>query len=273
MIEDINKILRETSFPNKKCNPFLMLCILCSVLSLCLTVNSTVVIMGVGLFPPYFIYFGLMLFMKSERKNRLLTFVSEWNVMKSNGLYLSFGGDYLSFGGVAVRSETGGTYDNFYMATRDPKSLMVRGYLHVFVNYQERANWCQQNDVPFIPPVPTHQQTMERQIAEPDQVPAPPAGLQVPAGYVLVPQHQQPPPVPHHQQPPPEFQVLASFGPVLQHEQPPQEFQIPQGYALVPQHEIVPQQPPEFQVPPVEDLPPNYDEAIKMPDYKYLGMV
>merc|ERR1711970_284274 len=125
----------------------------------------------VGIFFPYVIYFGLMLYKKHSRKSSLLNFVQEWNEKKNNGVFLSLGGGG-TVRGVTVGSDTGGSYENFYMATWDPKSLLVRGYLHVFVNYQERANWCQRNGIPFVPPVPPHQQTMEQQIA--------PSGFQVP---------------------------------------------------------------------------------------------
>ena len=116
------------------------------------------------------------------------------------------------------------------MATWDPKSLLVRGYLHVFVNYQERANWCQRNGVPFVPPVPIHQQTMEQQIAPQGQYSAPPAGYQALA-------------------PPTGYQVPAGFALVPVPNQPPPEFQVPAGYALVPQS---------------QDLPPSYSQANKM---------
>jgi len=39
---------------------------------------------------------------------------------------LSFGGGGTTPRGVTVGSEFGGTYDNFYMATWDPKGLMFR---------------------------------------------------------------------------------------------------------------------------------------------------
>ena len=245
MIEEINKILRETAFPNKQCNPFFILCMLLSFLSVGASTANTIsginvdfsqeqseeraesnpilssmMFLMIGLMLPYIIYFGLMMYKKSQRKSRLITFVREWHEMKSNGVFISLGGGG-TVRGVVLGSETGGTYENFYMATWDPKSLLVRGYLHVFVNYQERASWCQQNCIPFIPPVPTHQQTMEQQIAQQGQVPAVPPGFQIPAGYALVPQNQQPPP----------------------------EFQVPAGYALVPQS---------------QDLPPNYYQASKM---------
>ena len=116
------------------------------------------------------------------------------------------------------------------MATWDPKSLLVRGYLHVFVNYQERANWCQRNGVPFVPPVPMHQQTIEQQIAPQGQFSAPPAGYPAPA-------------------PPAGYQVPAGFALVPVPNQPTPEFQVPAGYALVPQS---------------QDVPPSYSEANKM---------
>ena len=148
---------------------------------------------------------------KTFPEKNLLNFVQEWNEKKNDGVFISLGG-----GGkvrrVTVGSDTGGNYENFYMATLDPKSLLVRGYLHVFVNYQERFNWCQQNNIAFVPPVPPHQQTMAQQIAPQSQVPTVPVGFQVPAGYALVPENYQ----------------------------PPQEFQVPPGYALVPQQQDLP---------------------------------
>ena len=185
--------------------------------------------MMMGMFLPYIIYFGLMMYKKSERKSSLQMFLQEWNEKKGNGVYISLGGGG-NVRGVAVGSETGGTYENFCMATRDPKSLFVRGYLHVFVNYQERANWCQRNGVPFVPPVPMHQQTMEQQIAPQGQFPAPPAGYPAPA-------------------PPAGYQVPAGFALVPVPNQPPPEFQVPAGYALVPQS---------------QDVPPSYSQANKM---------
>jgi len=234
MIEDINKILQETAFPNRQCNIFFLLCMLASFLSvgfstgigLGLGLGLGMAGMMIGLFFPYVIYFGLMMYKKSQRKSRLVTYIREWNESRKNGVFISLGGGG-TVRGVAVGSETGGTYDNFYMATWDPKSLLVRGYLHIFVNYQERANWCHQNGVPFIPPVPPHQQTVQQQIAPQYVVPPQQTGFQVPPGFQLVPEAPQPPP----------------------------EFQVPPGYALVPISQ--------------EDQPPNYDQATK----KSYGMV
>merc|ERR1711874_270588 len=232
MIEEINAILRSTAFPNRQCNPFFLICMLISFLSLPFFMTPFMVNVGdsfeptsilgiiIPMFVPYIIYFVLMFYKKSSRKNGLLGFVADWNNRKNDGVFLSLGGGG-NVRGVAVGSETGGNYENFYMATWDPKSLLVRGYLHVFVNYQVRSAWCQQNNIAFIPPVPPHQQTMAQQIAPQTQGLAVPAGFQVPAGYALVPENYQ----------------------------PPQQFQVPPGYALVPQ---------------TQDLPPDYSTASKM---------
>jgi len=239
MIEEINAILRSTAFPNRQCNLFFIICMLLtfpcmaqpfsSIVSLGTdgdadTIPFSLAWMIGGIFMPYIFYFGLMLYKKSSRKRSLLNYVRKWNETKNDGVFLSLGGGG-TVRGVAVGSDTGGTYENFYMATWDPKSLLVRGYLHVFVNYQERYNWCQTNNITFVPPVPPHQQTMAQQIApQPQsQVPMVPVGFQVPAGYALVPQNYQ----------------------------PPQEFQVPPGYALVPQAQQ-------------QDLPPDYHTASKM---------
>lgn len=223
MIEEINAILRSTAFPNRQCNLFFLICMCLSFASLTLPLSSMssatsgsdvgVSLGGLlgGIFFPYVIYFGLMLYKKHSRKSSLLNFVQEWNEKKNDGVFISLGGGGM-VRGVTVGSDTGGTYENFYMATWDPKSLLVRGYLHVFVNYQERFNWCQQNNIAFVPPVPPHQQTMAQQIAPQSQVPTVPVGFQVPAGYALVPENYQ----------------------------PPQEFQVPPGYALVPQQQDLP---------------------------------
>ena len=43
----------------------------------------------------------------------------------------------------------------------------------MFVNHQERTNWCQQNVIPYIPPLHLHQQTQEQGgQTTPTQVPA-----------------------------------------------------------------------------------------------------
>lgn len=231
LIENINNILLDTAFPSKQCNPCFLLCMVSSVLFVFMFTGNTIASVGeegdlgvfgknilsiplmmLSMFFPYFIYFGLFLYKKSARKSQLLAFVTEWNEEKSNGIFLSLGGGG-NVRGVNVGSETGGNYEHFYMATWDPKSLLVRGYLHVFVNYQDRANWCQRNGVPFVAPVPIHQQTTDHQIAQ--QVLAPPAGFQAVA-------------------PPAGFQVPAGYALV------PTQFQVPAGFALVPESQDMP---------------------------------
>ena len=231
MIEEINKILRETAFPNRQCNLLMLLCIILSFTSPFPSLfylfspepGKGSVSLGplfAGMFLPYVLYFSLMIYKKISRKSNLLNFVQNWNKKQNTGVFISLGGGG-NVRGMAVGSETGGTYEHFHMATWDPKSLLIRGYLHLFVNYQERANWCQRNGVPFIPPVPPHQQTMEQQIAPQTQDLTVPSGYQIPAGFALVPQNYQ----------------------------PPQNIQVPAGYALVPQ---------------AQDLPPDYDQARQM---------
>jgi len=96
-----------------------------------------------------------------------------------------------------VGSDQGGTYENFYMATWDPKSLLFRGYLHVFVNILERQEWCRRNGTEFIMPVPygSVQQIPVAQVAPAPPAylqPTPPSGYQPPPGYALVPISEQP---------------------------------------------------------------------------------
>merc|ERR1711963_164159 len=134
----------------------------------------------VFMFVPYAVYFSLFIYTKIARKNKLLEFIHTWNEKRNNGVFLSLGGGG-TVRGMSVGSETGGTYEHFYMATWDPNSLMVRGFLHIFVNYQVRAEWCQRNGIPFVPPIPLYQQTVAQQIAP--QVPQAPQGFQPPAGY------------------------------------------------------------------------------------------
>ena len=125
MIEEINTILRDTAFPNRQCNPFFILCMLLSFLSIGPSilnmmsqdspdsVGSSVTFILLGVFLPYIPYFGLMIYKRISRKNCLLNFVCEWNEKKSDGVFISLGGGG-TIRGNAVGSETGGTYDNFY---------------------------------------------------------------------------------------------------------------------------------------------------------------
>jgi len=225
-IKEINQILRDTGIGRKQCNLLLIICMAFSFLSV--PINTSHLMLGgvnegmglsigalmVFMFVPYAVYFSLFIYTKIARKNKLLDFIHTWNEKRNNGVFLSLGGSG-TVRGVSIGSDTGGTYEHFYMATWDPKSLMVRGFLHIFVNYQERAEWCQRNGIPFVPPIPPHQQTVAQQIAP--QAPQDPQGFQPPAGYALVPQNQIPPPA----------------------------FQVPAGYVLVPENHNMP--PPSYE--------------------------
>jgi len=131
----------------------------------------------VGLMLPYLCFFILVAIFKSSRKRQLTNYVAEWNrSTRGNGVALSFGGGGTTPRGVTVGSEFGGTYDNFYMATWDPKGLMFRGYLHVFVHTGVRQRWCSENGTYYVAPIPLGQ-------AAPVQV----VTYQPPPGYALVP--------------------------------------------------------------------------------------
>jgi len=253
LIEDINKILLETAFVNTKCNPSLIICIVIGFLGSYATYEVikhhvselTLYLMSTTVFfLPYIFYFGLLKYQNSKRKERLISFINKWTKDKGNGVSLSLGGAG-TVGGVAVGSYTGcSTYEHFYSATRDPKSLLMKGYLHVIVNYEERSNWCQQSGLPFIAAVPLNQQTMEHQGQA--TVPPVPASyglttqLQVPVGYNLVPLPTQPPA---------EHQVPDGYNLVPLPTQPPAQHKVPAGYNLIPHS---------------QDLPPPYEEAKQM---------
>jgi len=130
-----------------------------------------------GLMLPYLCFFILVAITKSCRKRQLTNYVAEWNSRtRGNGVALSFGGGGTTPRGVTVGSEFGGTYHNFYMAMWDPKGLMFRGYLHVFVHTGVRQRWCSANGTYYVAPVPLGQ-------AAPVQV----VTYQPPPGYALVP--------------------------------------------------------------------------------------
>jgi len=255
MIEEINKILKKTSFPTRKFNPLILSCMLVSFLIIFFGVLSTFTVF-VGVILPFVAYFSLMFYMMYTRKEKLLAYLKEWNEKRTDGVLICLGSG-------ETGSATVGTYfANFYIATWDHKSISMKGYLHVFVNYQKRSTWCNQNGVPFIPPVSDEQQIVEQQIAT-QSFPLPQNRDQAPAGYVLVPQNPQPhsqflvPPgyvlVPAPQDLPPDFyqQNQSSVN--------PSGTQVPTGYALVPEN----LNPPGSS----EDLaPPNYEEAIQMKD-------
>jgi hypothetical protein len=128
-----------------------------------------------GLMLPYLCFFILVAITKSCRKRQLTNYVAEWNSRtRGNGVALSFGGGGTTPRGVTVGSEFGGTYHNFYMAMWDPKGLMFRGYLHVFVHTGVRQRCA--NGTYYVAPVPLGQ-------AAPVQV----VTYQPPPGYALVP--------------------------------------------------------------------------------------
>ena len=75
MIEEINKILRETAFPNRQCNLLMLLCIILSFTSPFPSLYSLFssepgkgsVSLGplfAGMFLPYVLYFSLMIYKK-----------------------------------------------------------------------------------------------------------------------------------------------------------------------------------------------------------------
>lgn len=131
----------------------------------------------VGSLLPYICFFILVATFKSSRKRQLLNYIGEWNrSTRGNGVALSFGGGGTTPRGVTVGSEFGGTYDNFYMAMWDPKGLMFRGYLHVFVHTGVRQQWCSANGMYYVAPIPLGQ-------AAPVQI----VSYQPPPGYALVP--------------------------------------------------------------------------------------
>ena len=148
-----------------------------------------------------------MIYKICSRSCSLRTFVRKWNEKKSNGVFISLGGTGRN---VPVGNKTGGTLWSFLMATYDPRGKEGLGYLHIFVNYQQREAWCQQNGVPFILSVPPEQLTIEQQIALQNLVPNVQPEFQVPAGYALVPENYQPIPagyalVPQSQDLPPDY--------------------------------------------------------------------
>ena len=169
MIEQINKIILETAFPQRRCNPCCMIWMLpawilfTGAFGLCMLQRTipemesipsdvpiplwfSISLLVVGLLVPYISYWVVYNSKKCTRKSRLLTFIREWNETKSNGVYLSFGGVGTKRSGKRglkpVGSETGGTYAEFDLAVCDPVEAIVKGYLHVFVNYQARLLPC-----------------------------------------------------------------------------------------------------------------------------------
>ena len=230
LLADLNRILHTTAFNPRVSNPCFCLALLLSFGSLGFILpvslgfptgyessddysgepkerwggeeversSSSPIGMNIGLmlflmFLPYSVFFFLVYYMKSARKRRLLRHVRKWN-SSNTGVKLSFGGGGSTPRGVTVGSEFGGTYDNFYMAMWDPKGLMFKGYLHVFVHTAERQEWCRwatlwieqhgqgklkcprTSGQPYVAPVPRGE--------------APAVPYQPPAGFALVPAGQ-----------------------------------------------------------------------------------
>ena len=199
IINNLNKILRDTAFPNKAWNPFFLICTSLSCFSIIFSlyllftrshddtfsVGSFLGGICGGIVLPYLVYFVLMIYKKYSRKRCLLRFIDKWNKEQQDGVFISLGGGGTTARGVAVGSETGGTYEHFYMATCDHKGIFIRGYLHVFVNYPKYAHWCRITELPFIPPnlhqqpvAPQHHQQAEHDHAQEQH--------QLPPGHVLV---------------------------------------------------------------------------------------
>jgi len=194
ILTDLNKILHKTAFNPRASNPCFLLALLASFGSLPLFVSSMVLqdfsdygrnaglyiflsIFGflVGMMLPYTCFFVLVCVTKSSRRKQLINYIADWN-SRGNGVMLSFGGGGTTPRGVTVGSEFGGTYNNFYMAMWDPKGLMFRGYLHVFVHTGVRQQWCSSNNTYYVAPIPLGQ-------VAPIQV----VSYQPPPGYALVP--------------------------------------------------------------------------------------
>jgi hypothetical protein len=162
-------MLLKTAFPTRQCNPLQMICILLSLDFLWPGITAILngmifgnVFLMIGIMLPHILYFVYMIYKICSRSCRLRTFVRKWNEKKSNGVFISLGGTGRK---VPVGNKTGGTLWSFLMATYDPRGKEGLGYLHIFVNYQQRETWCQQNGVPFTLSVPPDQLTIEQQIA------------------------------------------------------------------------------------------------------------
>jgi hypothetical protein len=188
VIEDINQILRNTGFPNHQFNPAFLMTIgstfLCFFLMMYLIWTGLIWTYGApllfGIFVPMITYSVLTKVQSVRRQNNLLKFLREWNEKASNGVRLSLGGTGHTRWGIPWGSETGENHVFFFLSTHDPTGTMIKGFLQVFVNYQDRSSWCQRTGVPFVAPVPLSRP------ANPGQDGG--VTVQVPAGYALVPQ-------------------------------------------------------------------------------------
>jgi len=254
MLRQINKILRRTAYPEKQCGPLACFSLILTglfflpLLLLLTSRNSStnsdenysrnanisnsmeewtkgnLAWLIPCCFWPFVLYFVLMMCMSCKRERSIKRFILNWNKAQGNGVFLSIGGVGKTLRGNSVGHEDGGKYRHFDLAVVDRRSRLMRGYLHVIVNFQARADWCQQNGVPFVPPVTKNQQQTAFQQ---QPVPYSPAGFQVPEGYALVPTGYSL--VPHSQDVPQSQDVLQSKN-----------------------------------VPQTQDVPPSYHEAKKM---------
>merc|ERR1711915_1007705 len=173
------------------------------------------------------IYFCFQCVRKSERKRKLLKFLRFWNSKRNDGVFVALGGHGRTPRGVTIGTQNGADYNSFYLATWDPTGVLVQGFLHVIVNCEANADWCQRNGVRYISPVPFNQQ------AAIDSLQQSQARLQSPAGYTLVPEESA-------------------------------AFQVPEGFELVPVSEN--HLPEGFELVPVsENHLPTYEEAKQMP--------
>jgi len=192
----------------------------------------------VGLCIPFTIYFCFQCIRKSERKRKLLKFLRFWNSKRNDGVFVALGGHGRTPRGVTIGTQNGADYNSFYLATWDPTGVLVQGFLHVIVNCETNADWCQRNGVRYISPVPFNQQ------AAIDSLQQSQARSQSPAGYTLVPNESA----------------------VNRLQQSQDRFQPPAGYTLVPEESAAFQVPEGFELVPVsENHLPTYEEAKQMP--------
>jgi len=195
ILADLNQILHKTAFNPRISNPCFLLAVLSTFLfsgvftapflthisdmtndfddggsSIGLNIGGLLVTMVL----PFLSFFVLVYYFKASRKRQLLNYVADLN-SRGNGVKFSFGGGGTTPRGLTIGSEFGGTYDNFYMAMWDPKGLMFKGYLHVFVDTFARQQWCSANGTYYVAPVPL------------GQAPVQVVAYQPPPGYALVP--------------------------------------------------------------------------------------
>lgn len=218
MLEQLNKILRETGFNPQPSNPLFFICILLSLIlgwgpdisvlwrdSSETSGPEPVVAQGgevgdrLGLvLLPWLTYIATFYFFKIQRERRLTAALHTFNRCK-NGVILSLGGGGITSQGEMVGIQQGGTYENFYNATWDPRGLMFKGYLHVHVNVEKRQEWCRNNGVAFVSPVANSQLQGESFV-----------GTILPPGFPLDPLEEEPPPAySQAMEPPPEYKQVA----------------------------------------------------------------